>query len=187
MLFEFVSVVVMDPIEAIKPAKDSTLAILLAAQAAAGLFYAEQKDSTCATASPSAASHRSRSLTIRRFGSRAARRHPSDWATMTNLDAEGPTVRYRVHLQHLHIGSRPNPRRAGVQSASGPARHELKRCTRRGFGMLRPDLDIARHARHERVPARTRQGGLQAAGRHGAARSSCSNKATRTATWCSRH
>jgi glutathione synthase len=37
--------VVMDPIEAIKPAKDSTLAILLAAQARGWeLFYAEQKD-----------------------------------------------------------------------------------------------------------------------------------------------
>jgi len=35
----------MDPIEAIKPAKDSTLAILLAAQARGwDLFYAEQKD-----------------------------------------------------------------------------------------------------------------------------------------------
>jgi glutathione synthase len=38
-------VVVMDPIEEIKPAKDSTLAILLAAQASGWeLFYAEQKD-----------------------------------------------------------------------------------------------------------------------------------------------
>jgi len=38
-------VVVMDPIEAIKPAKDSTLAILLAGQARGWqLFYAEQKD-----------------------------------------------------------------------------------------------------------------------------------------------
>jgi glutathione synthase len=38
-------VVVMDPIEAIKPAKDSTLAMLLAAQARGWqLFYAEQKD-----------------------------------------------------------------------------------------------------------------------------------------------
>jgi glutathione synthase len=38
-------VVVMDPIEAIKPAKDSTLAILVAAQARGWqLFYAEQKD-----------------------------------------------------------------------------------------------------------------------------------------------
>jgi glutathione synthase len=38
-------VVVMDPIEEIKPAKDSTLAILLAAQARGWeLFYAEQKD-----------------------------------------------------------------------------------------------------------------------------------------------
>jgi glutathione synthase len=38
-------VVVMDPIESIKPAKDSTLAILLAAQARGWqLFYAEQKD-----------------------------------------------------------------------------------------------------------------------------------------------
>jgi glutathione synthase len=38
-------VVVMDPIEAIKPAKDSTLAILLAAQARGWqVFYAEQKD-----------------------------------------------------------------------------------------------------------------------------------------------
>ena len=38
-------VVVMDPIEAIKPAKDSTLAILLAAQARGWqIFYAEQKD-----------------------------------------------------------------------------------------------------------------------------------------------
>ena len=38
-------VVVMDPIETIKPAKDSTLAILLAAQARGWeIFYAEQKD-----------------------------------------------------------------------------------------------------------------------------------------------
>lgn len=38
-------VVIMDPIEAIKPAKDSTLAILLAAQARGWeLFYAELKD-----------------------------------------------------------------------------------------------------------------------------------------------
>src|ERR1700712_4222393 len=38
-------VVVMDPIEAIKPAKDSTLAILVAAQTRGWeLFYAEQKD-----------------------------------------------------------------------------------------------------------------------------------------------
>jgi glutathione synthase len=38
-------VVVMDPIETIKPAKDSTLAILIAAQARGWeIFYAEQKD-----------------------------------------------------------------------------------------------------------------------------------------------
>ena len=38
-------VVVMDPIESIKPAKDSTLALLVAAQASGWqLFYAEQKD-----------------------------------------------------------------------------------------------------------------------------------------------
>jgi glutathione synthase len=38
-------VVVMDPIESIKPAKDSTLAILIAAQARGWqIFYAEQKD-----------------------------------------------------------------------------------------------------------------------------------------------
>jgi glutathione synthase len=38
-------VVIMDPIEAIKPAKDSTLAMLLAAQARGWqLFYGEQKD-----------------------------------------------------------------------------------------------------------------------------------------------
>jgi glutathione synthase len=37
-------VVVMDPIEAIRPAKDSTLAILLAAQTHGWqLFYAEQR------------------------------------------------------------------------------------------------------------------------------------------------
>jgi glutathione synthase len=45
MPFRVRAVVVMDPIEAIKPAKDSTLAILLAAQRHGWeLFYAEQKD-----------------------------------------------------------------------------------------------------------------------------------------------
>jgi glutathione synthase len=45
MPFRVRVVVVMDPIEAIKPAKDSTLAILLAAQARGWeLLYAEQKD-----------------------------------------------------------------------------------------------------------------------------------------------
>jgi glutathione synthase len=45
MPFRVRLVVVMDPIEAIKPAKDSTLAILLAAKARGWeLFYAEQKD-----------------------------------------------------------------------------------------------------------------------------------------------
>ena len=45
MPFRVRVVVVMDPIEAIKPAKDSTLAILLAAQRHGWeLFYAEQKD-----------------------------------------------------------------------------------------------------------------------------------------------
>ena len=45
MPFRVRLVVVMDPIEDIKPAKDSTLAILLAAQARGWeLFYAEQKD-----------------------------------------------------------------------------------------------------------------------------------------------
>ena len=45
MPFRVRVIVVMDPIEAIKPAKDSTLAILLAAQARGWeLFYAEQKD-----------------------------------------------------------------------------------------------------------------------------------------------
>jgi glutathione synthase len=45
MPFRVRLVVVMDPIEAIKPAKDSTLAILLAAQRQGwDLFYAEQKD-----------------------------------------------------------------------------------------------------------------------------------------------
>jgi len=45
MPFRVRLVVVMDPIEAIKPAKDSTLAILLAAQARGWeLFYAELKD-----------------------------------------------------------------------------------------------------------------------------------------------
>jgi glutathione synthase len=45
MPFRVRVIVVMDPIEAIKPAKDSTLAILLAAQVRGWeLFYAEQKD-----------------------------------------------------------------------------------------------------------------------------------------------
>jgi glutathione synthase len=45
MPFRVRLVVVMDPIEAIKPAKDSTLAILLAAQRQGwDIFYAEQKD-----------------------------------------------------------------------------------------------------------------------------------------------
>ena len=74
----------MDPIEAINPAKDSTLAILLAAQARGWeLFYAEQATFGCATASPGAGSRRCRSSTIRELGSRAARRVLPDWATTT--------------------------------------------------------------------------------------------------------
>ena len=79
-------VVVMDPIEAINPAKDSTLAILLAAQARGWqLHYAElEATSGCATASPGAASRRSRSSTIRELGSLAARASRPNWANSTS-------------------------------------------------------------------------------------------------------
>ena len=86
------------------------------------------------------------------------RRHP---------DAQGSAVRHRIHLHHLHPGSRPRSGRAGLQPPAGAARHEREGLHGLVPGMLRADPDHARHARHERIPARARQGGLQAAARHG--------------------
>ena len=65
----------MDPIESINPAKDSTLAILLAAQAGAGSCTTPSSATCgCAMASPGAGSRRSRSWTIaKRWFVRGAR------------------------------------------------------------------------------------------------------------------
>jgi len=75
-------VVVMDPIEAIKPAKDSTLAILLAAQAR-GWQLRNRSTFGCATASPGGVWRRCKCLTIPEHGLCEARPETPDWVNST--------------------------------------------------------------------------------------------------------
>ena len=137
----------MDPIEDIKYAKDSTLAMLLAAQARGfELVYMEQNDlslrdgraiarmrplerqaPTLRTGSPSASPKSRRSGTCRR--------HP---------DAQGPALRHGVHLHHLHARARRARRGAGLQPPPGPAGHE-----REGLHGLVP-AGVRAHADHAR-------------------------------------
>src|SRR5258707_15428137 len=115
-------VVVMDPIEAIKPAKDSTLAILLAAQARGWqLFYAEQKHLWLRDG-----------IAWGRLAPLQVFDDPGTWfvrgetrdarlGEFDDSDAQGSAFRYGVHLHHVHSGSCRDPRRVGVQPAAGSA------------------------------------------------------------------
>ena len=162
-------VVVMDPIEAIKPAKDTTLGLLLAAQARGWeLFYAEQKD-----------------LWLRdgvAWGRLAPLKVSDDLAQLVRAGraADGKLGEFDVILMRkdppfdteyiytTYILERArDPGRAGLQSTAGPARHQREGLHGLVSRMLRADPDHARHARHGRIPARARQGGVQAAARHG--------------------
>ncbi len=164
--------VVMDPIAAIKYAKDTTLAMLLAAQARGfELHYLEQaRPAACATAWPTGACAR---LTVRA--------DPEDWFTLgeaqteplgeldVHPDAQGSALRHRVHLHHLHPRAGRAGGRAGGQPAAGPARHEREGLHRLVPAVLRADADHARHGRHGRLPARARPDRRKPLRRHGRA------------------
>ena len=104
--------VVMDPIGSIKYAKDTTLAMLLAAQARGlELTYLEQGDLCCATAPPSDAyapltvkADPERLVRARRAAGRAA------GGARLHAHAQGPALRHGIHLHHLHPGARRSSR-----------------------------------------------------------------------------
>ena len=181
--------VVMDPIDEIKPVKDTTLAMLLAAQKRGWeLWYAEQRDLWLRDG-----------IAYGRVRPISVRNDLQDWFTLDTAhtqaagglpghpDAQGSAVRHGVHLHHLHPRTRRGAGRAGGEPAAGPAGHERESVHRLVPAVLRADADHAGHGRHARFPARAPAHRLQAACTAWAgARSSSSTAATRTPTSCSR-
>ena len=162
-------VVVMDPIEAIKPAKDSTLAILLAAQARGWqLFYAEQKDLWLRDG---VAWGRLAPLQVfddlRTWFARGATQSAKLGEFDVILMRKDPPFDTEYIYTTYILDRAAAPGRAGVQPAAGPAGHEREGLHGLVSRVLRAHPHHPRHARHERIPARARQGGVQAAGRHG--------------------
>ena len=118
------AVVVMDPIETINPAKDTTLGILLAAQASGWeIFYAELGDLWLRDG---VAWGRLAPLQVfddpRTWFIRGARRYCQTRRLRRHLDAQGSALRHRVHLQHIHSRS------------GSPCGARWSATTRRAFG-----------------------------------------------------
>ena len=108
----------------------------------------------CATTSPTG----TRSASRPRVPLGELRRHP---------DAQGPAVRHRVHLHHLHPRACGGRRCPGGQPAAGPARHEREGLHGLVPGVLRADADHPRHGRHAAFLREHGRAVVQAAVRHG--------------------
>ena len=97
-------------------------------------------------------------------------------------DAQGPAVRHRVHLQHLHPRARRGGGAAGGESAAGAARHEREGLHRLVPAVLRADPDDARYGGDGRLPAPSRaRSSSSRCTAWAAARSSCSVQGDRNA------
>ena len=161
--------VVMDPIAKIKFAKDSTLAMLLAAAARGWqLTYFEQSDLFLRDG---VALGRGRPLQGVRESREVVRARRALGAEVRRLrlrvHAQGSAVRRRVHLHHLHPRARGDPGRLRREPAPGPARHERKSVHRVVPAVLRADAHHAQRRRHHGVRRRARQDRRQTARRHG--------------------
>ncbi len=132
--------VVMDPIDSIKPKKDSTLAMLLAAQRQGwDIVYLRQQDLEVRDGAP------------RGHGSRLKVRDDSErWFEIGTpwsgglenarrlVNAQGPAVRHGVHLYDLHPRACGEPWVARRQQAREPARHQ-----REGLHVVVPAVHAA--------------------------------------------
>ena len=182
--------VVMDPIGAIKYAKDSTLAMLLAAQARGfELAYLEQHDLLLRDGvadGARAAAHRA-GRPGRLVHPRGARGEPLGESRL-HADAQGPAVRHGVHLHAPTSSSAPRTQGALVVNRPQGLRDMNEKVYTAWFPQCcAPDPHHARHGRHGRLPARARQDRLQAARRHGRALDLRARaRPTRTRTSCSR-
>ncbi len=127
--------VLMDPIGAIKIAKDTTFAMLLeAGRRGHRVYYMEQGDLALRDGAPWA---RLRPLTVKD--------DPAGWFTLgearwtrparagRGADAQGPAGRRPVHLRHDGAGSRPARRRAGHQRPAARCATATKSCSRCSF------------------------------------------------------
>ncbi len=161
--------VVMDPIGAIKPAKDTTLAMLLAAQRRGWrVEYLELKDLWLRDG---VAWGRSRPVAVRDDN--------ADWYTLGGAadcrlaDFDAILMRKDPPFDTEYIYATYILERAEIGGAlvvnrpAGSARHEREGLHGLVPGVLRADADHARHARDARLPARARADRLQAAARHG--------------------
>ncbi len=162
--------VVMDPIETIKPKKDSTLAMMLAAQRAGwSLVYFRQQDLLVRDGAPLGQGATSRFATTptlvraRRLLERRAR------AARRAADAQGPAVRHGVHLHDVHPRARRASGPARRQQAVEPPRHQ-----REGLYRVVPAVHAAEPRdpiahRAAGVPDRARPDRAEAVRRHGRA------------------
>ena len=183
--------VVMDPIERIKPAKDSTLAMLFAAQERGWqLLYAEQGD----------LSLRDGTAFGRLAPAHGVRRIRTDW--FARGDAAGRAASAsatrsscaRTRRSTRNTSTRPTsssaPKEQGQLVVNGPRglRDMNEKVYTAWFpAVLRADADHARHGRHgEPSRASTATSSSSPCTAWAAARSSCSREATRTRTSCSR-
>ncbi len=162
--------VVMDPIEDIKYAKDTTLAMLLAAQRRGcdACLPRARRPLAARRRGPGSRPTRSRCATTPATGSPWA--SPPD-APLGEFDVilmrkDPPFDTEFIYTTYI-LERAAERRRAGGEPAAGPARHEREGVHGLVPGVLRADADHARHGRHGRVPARARPRRLQAAVRHG--------------------
>ena len=161
--------VVMDPIDTIKPKKDSTLAMLLAAQRRGwDIVYFRQQDLEVRDGAP-------QGPRVAAYGARRQRavvrdRDPVERrarAARCLADAQGSAVRHGVHLHDVHPRARREPRAPRRQQAREPPGHQ-----RKGLHVLVPAVHAAElgHA-FAHGPARVLEGARQsraeAVRRHG--------------------
>ena len=161
--------IVMDPIGSIIVKKDTTLAMMLAAQRRGwALRYMELGDLFVRDGTAHA---RMRPIEVRD--------DPRDWYTLGEIghpaacvprrhpDAQGPSVRHGVRVLDVHPGAGGGGRRARREPAAEPARRQ-----REDVHGLVPAV-LPTHPRHpracadERVPPRARRHHREAARRHG--------------------
>ena len=163
--------VVMDPISAINYAKDSTLALLLAAQARGfALAYLEMQDLLLRDGVPFG---RLRALTVKA--------DPKGWfslgeAVLEPLSALDCLLMRKdppfdmEYIYSTYILERAEGRgRTRDQPPPGAARHEREGLHGLVSAVLRADPHHARHARHGRVSQGTRPDRGEAPGWHGRA------------------
>ena len=182
-------VVVMDPIEAINPAKDSTLAILLAAQASGWqLYYAELKDLWLRDGIAWGRLAPLQVFDDPRLGSRAAQAVAAKLGEFDVILMRKDPPFDTEYIYCTYILDRARDQGALVCNRPQGLRDMNEKVYTAWFpGMLRADPDHPRHARHERIPdASTARRSASRSTAWAGDRSSCWNRATRTATWCSR-